>query len=162
MQNRFTTSGEPGYSCRPTFDKKSVCIFCTCAESLFTNTTVKMSLDCQTKDRLERSCHLTLKQYNIILSYLNTGIKPPTEALEEADLVTALNGGINKCGKYHRLRSLASRLSLRPTDGALVFASNGKVVIPSSKFVQIIKQAHKSGGEKHLNVTQTLAKVVRL
>ena len=118
-----------------------------------------MSLDCQTKDRLERSCHLSIKQYNIILSYLNTGIKPSAQALQEADLLATLNGGVNKCGKYHRLRSLASRLSLRPTDGALVFASNGKVVIPSSKFVQTIKQAHKNGGGKHLNVTQTLAKV---
>ena len=119
-----------------------------------------MSSDSQIRDRLDRSCHLSLKQYNIIVSYLNTGIKPSAQALQDADLLTKLNGGVNNSGKYYRLRSLAGRLSLRPTDGALVFASNGKVVIPSSKFVQTIKQAHKSEGSKHLNATQTLAKVI--
>ena len=120
-----------------------------------------MSLEKQFKDRIDRSCHLTLKQYNIVLSYLNTGIKPPIRTLEDADLLGNLNGGANKSGRFHRLKSIASRLALRP-DGALLFASNGKVVIPSSKFVSTIKQAHRGTGEKHLNCSQTLAKVYRI
>lgn len=108
---------------------------------------------------MERSCHLTLKQYNIILSYLNTGVKPPIRTLEDADLVGNLNGGVNKSGRYHRLKSIASRLALRPTDGALIFASNGKVVIPSSKFEEVIEKVHQSTVDQHLNASQTLAKV---
>ena len=118
-----------------------------------------MSFDSLNKEKKERSCHLTLKQYNIVVSYLNTGIKPSVRSLEEADLVENLNGGVNKSGRFHRLKSIASRLSLRSTDGALLYANNGKVVLPSTKFVQTIKQAHKGTGDKHLNCSQTLAKV---
>ena len=121
-------------------------------------TNPKMSFD-KNKDRRERSFHLTIKQYNIIVSFLNTGIKPTIRVLEEADLVENLNGGVSKSGRFHRLKSLASRLSLRPTDGALIYATNGKVVLPSNKFVQTIRQAHRGTGEKHLNCSRTLAKV---
>lgn len=110
----------------------------------------------------DRGTTLTLEQYNLIVTFLRFGQKPSKKSLRNAGIFGTLNEGAKSGGKSSpiaRFRSIAKRLQYRDSDNELVFTSNSKIVLPSSRFDEVIMQAHTSGGKKHWNLAKTMLKV---
>ena len=107
----------------------------------------------------ERGTTLTLEQYNLFVAFLRNSVKPNRKILKNAGLAGKLDAdqvlSANSKVAYARFRSIANRES----DNELIFKSNSKIVLPRTRFEEVIMRAHKSRGNKHLNLTKTIEKV---
>ena len=110
------------------------------------------------KTTSDRGFTLSQNQYDLILNYLKNGITPTSRDFKAAELdgLTASK----HTGAFSRFKSIMRRLRYRSSDNALLFYGNSKIVLPNTRFTEVIKNAHKNKGDKHINFTKTLEKVV--
>lgn len=121
----------------------------------------KMPKTTDSKKKTDRGRSFSKQQYDLIFNFLKTGQKPNAIDLKSAGLTGDTDGDFQhpNTSSYFRFKSFAKRLSIREDDQELVFKANNKIVLPTSRFEEVIKKAHCNNGKKHLNITKTIEKV---
>lgn len=108
---------------------------------------------------------ITLEQYQLLYAYIRHDVTPSRRSLNNSAIPrpprcssTSREQVVN-FSSLKRFKGIASRLEYRTTDDELVFKVGSRILLPNSRFNEVITEAHSSAGYKHLNLRCTIEKV---